>query len=127
MMMVSWFDSAVHWRKMHELGIAQDILNKALDTAHKEGAQKVTRVHVKVGEHTAVDVADFRFCFDALKAGTIASEAELAVETAPPAECRVCKTSFSPEADPSACPACGSSEVEIMTGRELYVDSVELV
>jgi len=112
---------------MHQLGIAQEILNTALETGQKEGAHKVTSVHVKVGEHTTVDVADLRFCFDALKVGTIAAEAELALETAPPAACRVCKTSFSPEGDPSACPACGSSEVEIMSGREVYVDSVELV
>lgn len=112
---------------MHELGIAQEILNTALETGKREGASKIMSVHVKVGQHTTVDVADFRFCFDALKARTIAAEAELVVETALPAACRVCKTSFFPTQDPSACPACGSSEVEIMSGREVYVDSVELV
>ena len=113
---------------MHDLHMAQAVLDTALDAGRKAGAQRITSVRVKVGDLSTFDPASLRVCFDSLKKNTIASEADLDVETVPPSStCRVCNDSFSPKESASQCPACGSTEVEISGGRGVQVDSVEFV
>ena len=61
---------------MHEMGLAQAILDTALDIA---GDRPVRRVVVSAGEQQAVSVESLSFSFELIAAGTSASGARLDV------------------------------------------------
>ena len=59
--------------------------------------------------------------------GTIAEGAELVIEIVPLlAECSDCHSRFAPADSQLKCPECGSEKVEIVEGREAYVESVDV-
>jgi hypothetical protein len=61
---------------MHEMGLAQAILDTALDIA---GDRPVRRVAVSAGEQQAMSVESLSFSFELVAAGTSASTATLDV------------------------------------------------
>ena len=65
---------------MHEMGLAQAILETALDIA---GDRPVRRVAVSAGEQQAVSAESLSFSFDLVAAGTTASGATLEVRQVP--------------------------------------------
>ena len=112
---------------MHEMALAQGTLDIVLDNAAKHGATTVTRVKLVVGQMTEVVPDSLRFCFDALAKGTPAEGAELEIEITPLlGSCRDCQNEFAIERFRFQCPACGSAGVEIISGRELRVDQLEV-
>lgn len=112
---------------MHEMAIAQGILDIVLDNAARHDAAKVLRIKLQVGEMTEVEPEALTFCFAAVAAGTAAAEAELEVEVTPlVGRCRDCGREFKVERFRFLCPACGSAGVEIVSGRELRVEHLEV-
>lgn len=112
---------------MHEMAIAQGILDIALDNAARHGAQKITRIKLLVGEMTEVEPESLRFCFDALAEGTAAAGAELEITPVPlVGSCRDCGKEFNVERFRFVCPDCGSPGVGILSGRELRVEHLEV-
>ena len=111
---------------MHEQSIVESLLAVALDHAKKANATRVLKIHVVVGELSgAVDEA-MSFYFGFLSKNTIASGAVLSFEHVPARfRCRSCNTTFSSKGD-FLCPQCKDRQVEIVGGRELYVDSLEV-
>jgi hydrogenase nickel incorporation protein HypA/HybF len=65
---------------MHEMGIA----NSILETVHKElrhyPEHRAVRVGVRIGELAGVDPASLQFCFEALVKGTELEPLELEIE-----------------------------------------------
>jgi hydrogenase nickel incorporation protein HypA/HybF len=86
----------------------------------------VTGVHLRVGKLSGVLPDAMRFCFDLISDGTTLSGAELLIEEPPGiTHCRICgQDATMPDMIP-LCP-CGSADVEIISGRELMVTSVEV-
>ena len=112
---------------VHEMAIAQGILDIALDTAAGHGAVRVARIKLQVGEMTEVVPEALTFCFSALAAGTAAAGAELEVEVMPlVGRCRDCGREFKVERFRFLCPDCGSAAVDIVSGRELRVEHLEV-
>jgi len=112
---------------MHELAIATQIVDIALNRAEEVGASRIVSVRVKIGQFTAVEPDSLRFCFAALTGATAADGAELQIQQVPlTAECAICRRSFAPEDMRFTCPECGSREVAITGGRELDVESMEV-
>ena len=67
------------------------------------------------------------FSFDLVAQGTPVEGAELEIDEVPvTGECRACKTESQLAAFPLLCNSCGSHDMEIRTGEELYVESLEL-
>jgi hydrogenase nickel incorporation protein HypA/HybF len=112
---------------MHELAIAQGVLDIVLAAAAENDATAVTRIKLQVGEMTEVEPEALTFCFAALADGTAAAGAELAVEVLPlVGRCRDCGREFRVERFRFLCPMCGSAGVEIISGRELRVEHLEV-
>jgi hydrogenase nickel incorporation protein HypA/HybF len=113
---------------MHESGIAAEILELALEQARLHEAKPVVRLGLRIGDLSGVVEEALRFAFDALKAGTLAGAAELAIERVPvKAVCRQCNSA--PELPPGDlvlwCPRCGMG-LDIIEGKELDLLWVEL-
>src|SRR5215831_18240044 len=109
---------------MHELGIVQEIL--AVVTEHSGGA-RVRRVVLEIGKLSAVLPDAVRFCFDLCSEGTVAEGASLdIIETPGRARCRACGADVTLERPFGVC-ACGSSDLEWLSGEELRVKEMEVV
>lgn len=109
---------------MHELVITQSVVDAVLD---RTGDRTVTTVRVKVGRLAGVVPDAMRFCFDLVTAGTTLEGASLEIEQpAGQARCRTCGEEFGMTDLILLCP-CGSADVEVVTGRELLVSSVEVL
>ncbi len=112
---------------MHELSIVEALMSTVLEKAEEAKAKKILRVYVVIGELSGVidDAVEFYFGF--LGKDTIAKDAEVFISH-PPTEvrCRNCGTVYSPENLNLTCPNCKEKKVEIISGRELYIDSVEV-
>jgi hydrogenase nickel incorporation protein HypA/HybF len=111
---------------MHEQSIVENLLKIVLDSAKQANAGKVHKVNVVVGELAGAVDESMNFYFSFLRQNTIAAEAEL-VFTHKPAllHCRKCKLDFTAKNQDFRCPKCGQPQVEIIGGRDLYVESIE--
>jgi hydrogenase nickel incorporation protein HypA/HybF len=86
----------------------------------------VTEVRVEIGRLAGVDAESLRFCFEALIPRTPLAGARLDIELVPiRARCVVCETRFEIDALAFRCPACESGRVELTSGRELRVVSLD--
>ena len=112
---------------MHELSITQNILSIALEKAQAVQASKINKINLTIGELTGIVADCVQFYFEHLSKDTIAAKAILFFEQ--PATrlcCRNCGTTFSPNNLDWACPDCHEQKVEIVSGRECYVNSIEV-
>lgn len=112
---------------MHEMAIAQGILELALENAAQHQARIIHKICLKVGKMTGVEPETLQFCFQSLSEGTIAAEAALEIESVPlVGRCRECGQQFAIEEYRFICSFCHSAKVEIISGRELQVDHLEV-
>ena len=112
---------------MHELGITQSILSIVLEKANEVQASRVSKINLVIGELSGIVDDCVQFYFDFLSKDTIAAQASLSFHQ-PPARlrCRNCDTVFSPDNLNWACPKCHEQKIEIISGRECYVESIEV-
>jgi hydrogenase nickel incorporation protein HypA/HybF len=109
---------------MHELGITQEIL--AVVSERSEGA-RVRRVVLEIGKLTAILPDALRFCFEVCSAGTVAEGAELEIDELPGrARCRQCGAEVQLDQPFGRC-ACGSSDLDWLSGEELRIKEMEVV
>lgn len=111
---------------MHELALGQSIVNQVVDLAKREHAASVSVVRVTVGAAVGVDGDSLRFGFGVAAEGTLADGAVLEIENIPlQCRCAKCGARFKPHSALAPCARCGSREVDLLSGRELRVDSFD--
>jgi len=112
---------------VHELGITKRILDIALHAAQERGASRITAIRLKIGEFTSIDPSCIEFYFSAIAPGTAAEGAKIVVDRVPlEARCKACGAPFVPANLTFRCPGCEAPDVEITSGREIYVDAIEV-
>lgn len=112
---------------MHELVMTQNILDLALRETARAGGERVVRVNLLVGPLCDESEGSIRFHWAELAKGTPAEKAELHFETAPgEVQCLACGHVFAPTENTFSCPACSSDWLQILTGDELRVESVDV-
>jgi hydrogenase nickel incorporation protein HypA/HybF len=113
---------------MHEVSIAQSLLKIAVENCKHNGYKRIEAIKVKVGRASGVMPDALLFAFDAVKIGTIAEKAILNIQEVPvSAFCESCKKNFTvDEAFVIDCPMCGNISLRIETGRELYIEEMDV-
>jgi hydrogenase nickel incorporation protein HypA/HybF len=112
---------------MHEVSICESILDILKETAAKEGAKKVTSVRLRVGEMAGVLEDSLRFAFEVVTKDTLAEGARLDIENVPlAARCRSCGREFRIVGYAFSCKHCDSPEIEVVSGRELLIEDIDL-
>jgi hydrogenase nickel incorporation protein HypA/HybF len=112
---------------MHELSITESILSITLEKAKAVPANKVTKINLTIGELSGIVDDCVQFYFDIISKDTIAAEASLSFNRPPTKlRCRNCGTIFTPDNLNWACPNCQEQKIEIISGRECYVESIEV-
>ena len=112
---------------MHEFGITQNILSIALEKANTAQASRVSKINLIIGELAGIVDECVEFYFDFLSKDTIAAQANLSFNhPTTQLRCRNCDTVFSPDNLNWVCPNCQEQKVDIISGRECYVESIEI-
>lgn len=96
---------------MHELSIANAILETVREERLRRDGARVGVVGVRVGELSGVNPDALRFSFEALTTGTELAPLQLEIELCPRRErCRTCGQTFAPADFVFVCPACGGRD-----------------
>jgi hydrogenase nickel incorporation protein HypA/HybF len=112
---------------MHEMSVAESIIDVVSDNVPSERMAAVTAVRVRVGSLSGVVADSLAFCFEALVADTPLGRARLDVEWVPTeCVCGDCSHTFEPAGMIFLCPSCGSGRTRLVTGADLQVVHVEL-
>ncbi len=112
---------------MHELALAQNIL-EIVQQSVPEGQESAVRgVRIRVGQLSGVVPDSLGFCFSAIVNMTAMKNARLAIEQVPTvSRCKDCTHQFQIEELVFLCPACKSTDLELISGKELEVFEIEL-
>ncbi len=114
---------------MHEMGIALQIIEIATASLPADlGEARVVAVNLKIGKLAAVVPESLRFCFDVAVKDTPLAGAKLAIEEVPVvARCKDCNARRTIDEPVFICKTCESGSLEILSGRELDIESIEVV
>ncbi len=109
---------------MHELSIAEAVVDVAVRHAH---GRRVSKVELKVGHLRQVVPSSLQFAFELLTSDTPLDGAELVVEEVlAQGRCRRCDVETTMTSFPLQCSSCGGLDMELLAGEELLVDALEL-
>ena len=112
---------------MHEVGLMQQALELALDSARNQGASRIHCLTMRIGPLAGVVPDALRFAFDIVTQGTQAEGAMLEVREVPIlCWCAGCSLEFSPPDFVCVCPVCGLLTSDVRQGKELDVVSLEV-
>jgi hydrogenase nickel incorporation protein HypA/HybF len=111
---------------LHELGVANEILDVALAEADRHAAKKVTSILLRVGVLRAIEPEHLSFLFSHLAHGTAADGARLEIREEPVrVECPACGVVESRYL-PWECPRCRGVGVVATGGDSLEIVSLEI-
>jgi hydrogenase nickel incorporation protein HypA/HybF len=114
---------------MHELSIASSIVEIAGEHVRRGGGGRVARVTLRIGRLSCVHEDALRYSFDLVTEGTPLANATLAVIEVPVRIwCAICQAVVElPGIQRFACPACGHLSGDVRAGRELDIESIQIV
>jgi hydrogenase nickel incorporation protein HypA/HybF len=112
---------------MHELSVAQALVDQVEDLARQPGAVGVHLIRVRVGPLAGVVPDLLATTVPLSAAGTRAGQARLELVDAPiRVRCRSCAAETEAKANNLVCGACGNWQTEVVSGDELILETVEL-
>jgi hydrogenase nickel incorporation protein HypA/HybF len=112
---------------MHEMGIAMQILGIVQQSLPPGEALRVKAIHLTIGKLTAIVPSSLTFCMNVVTKDTAADGAEIVFNEVPvKLMCEKCGAETEVSAPPFVCGKCGSDNVEVVAGREMVIDSIEV-
>lgn len=112
---------------MHELSVCQSLLDQVMRIADENAATAVTRVILRIGPLSGVEPELLQQAFPLARAGTVAEQAELVIESLPVrVRCDACGAETDAAPNRLVCGACGDWHTRLSSGDELMLVSVEL-
>ena len=112
---------------MHELAVCQSLIREVERAAAANRAVAAVRVAVAIGPLSGVDGGSLARAFEIARADTVAAQAVLEIETVPVrVGCAACGHESEVPANALVCARCGNWRVELKSGDELLLKSVEL-
>ncbi|MDX1741258.1 MAG: hydrogenase maturation nickel metallochaperone HypA [Rhodothermales bacterium] len=112
---------------MHELSIAQSILDALLTEKQARDLDRIDSVMVHVGALSGVLPDALEFSFEAIRIDTELEQCKLQIETIPiTVACRTCGQTNTVEDFLFLCPACESVHVDVEAGYELEIAYIEV-
>lgn len=113
---------------MHELAIAQSIVEAVETRAGECNAAHVKSVRLKIGEGSGVVPDSLSFCFEMLASmSAVLQGAQLVIDhVAHRARCRYCDKEFAVQNFVAQCPTCQEWSDEVISGTELQIVEMEI-
>ena len=111
---------------MHELSIAQNIVDILNDQMRIHRLSKIENVSLRVGVLRSVVIESLSFSFDVLTSGSPLEGARLQIEEVPlRGRCMECGKEVALETWMDDCPLCRGPRMEIVSGKELDIVAIE--
>lgn len=112
---------------MHELSIAEGIIEIVERTARANDVKRVKAVRVSIGELAGVDIPSLEFAWESVRKGGPAAEAALEIERPEGAAwCLDCEDTVPLKHYGDPCPKCGGYKLAATGGTDMRViDIVE--
>jgi len=112
---------------VHELSLIASVFDVLEEKAREHGASQVTAVRLQVGRMSGVVPELLASAFDIYKKGTLAEGGRLEIVIVPvKLRCPDCGGASVREDTDFSCAICGSRRVEIVEGRDIVVEKIEL-
>jgi hydrogenase nickel incorporation protein HypA/HybF len=112
---------------MHEMSLAEGVLQLIEDAACRDGFNKVSAVWLEIGQLSGVEPDALAFCFDAVTRHTVADGARLEIIPLPgQGWCQACARTVPMTEVFGACPQCGSYPLRVTAGTDMRVKELEV-
>ncbi len=112
---------------MHEMSLCEGVLQIIENESQRMAFSSVRGVTLEIGLLSQVEPEAMRFCFDVVCNGSIAEGATLNIIQNPgQAWCMQCADSKTISQRGTACPDCGSYQLQVTGGDEMRVKSLEV-
>jgi hydrogenase nickel incorporation protein HypA/HybF len=112
---------------MHELSLADAMVQEIETILKKEGAEKVCSVTVEMGKLSGVEKEPFEFAFPIVAEGTKLEGCKLVIEESPVViECKDCQAKTKLDIPFAKCSNCDSRNISYISGKEFLIKSLEI-
>ena len=112
---------------MHEMSLIEGIIRVVEEQAAAQSFARVRAVWLEIGELSTVDPDALRFCFEAVRSGTVADGAALEVIRKPgQAFCMDCGKTVHVAQRYDSCPDCGGDALQVTGGDEMRIKELEV-
>jgi hydrogenase nickel incorporation protein HypA/HybF len=103
------------------------VLETVNASAHEAGAERVLSISLSIGVMTEAIEDALRFAFEALSEGSLSEGAALEITMVQPkSRCLECGATYGHDRFSLLCPECGSFATELVAGRGMWIDSIEV-
>ena len=111
---------------MHEVSIIQNVVKIVSEKAIENKFTKVNKVSLRIGQLSGVMPESLNFAFKSCIIGTMLEGSTLEIEKVNAvAECIDCKQVFPIDHFNKLCPCCNKFCSSIISGYELYINTIE--
>jgi len=111
---------------MHEVSIIQNVVEIVLEKAIENKLTSVSKVSLKIGELSGVMPQSLNFAFKSCIIDTMLQNSVLEIDkVSAVAECKDCTKQFPIDHFNKLCPYCNKFCSSIISGYELYVNTIE--
>ncbi len=112
---------------MHELSIAQNIVEMIQQHIPNQEWERVLAVRLKIGVLAGVVPESLEFSFQVITAELPLRHTQLEIESVPfRVYCNACSATTENEIGFALCKECGSTDIKIISGLELLVSEIEV-
>ena len=112
---------------MHEMSIAQSVINIVKEEMTKNDATILRSVRLNIGQMTAIVPEALSFCFEIITADTEMEGARLIMDIIPlRGYCHACNKEFDIEDYAFNCPLCGGTKIDTISGQDLAIVEIEV-
>ena len=111
---------------MHEYSVTKSLVDLCNQEAEKNNIAKVCKINLKIGKFTGFSPDAIQFYFEYLRSDTRCEEAKIVFDEIPiRIRCLDCKKDSVINEPLFLCPYCGKTDIEVLSGREFYIESIE--
>lgn len=112
---------------MHEMSIAESILDLIKDSAHKQNFKKVKKVFLELGVFSTIEPESLLFCFDVVTKNSLAENANLIINKIDgKGWCLKCSQETILKSREVVCSSCGSYQIQITSGEDMKIRELEV-
>lgn len=112
---------------MHEYSISKNIMERLVELKKRYPDKIITKVTITAGKFQQIVPESLFFYLDILKKDTEFFNTEFVFKENPiKIECNRCNKVSEIEEFNILCPACGCTNIQILSGNELQIESIEL-
>ena len=112
---------------MHEYSVVQSLLNQCEALAVQNEATEVTKIITKIGVMSGIEIQLLQTAFDTFKEGTMCENAEFVINSQKlKLQCLECGEVFEVDEVRYMCQKCGSINVKVLDGEDMYLMSLEM-